>query len=184
MTQEDMWFEIFQIIFPSKEPPTSPCTFSPLPPQGPQLHTKANTPTINPDHEDLTVSSLNTISTQSSTGISEYKDHLLRPMSENEQRALGERLGKAIGISNPDLCKMLAAAFREQQLKDIQEFDKQKLEPVYGIPVLDDDTPKAEAAVEAQLAVASPGNGNGDGDETEWWMKGFVGGESFFSSSA
>jgi hypothetical protein len=135
-----------------------------------------------PDHEDLTVSSLNTINTQSSTGISEYKDHLRRPMSENEQRALGEELGSAIGISNPDLFKTLAAAFRQQQLKDIQEFDRQKLEPVYGIPVLDDDTPKADAAtLEAQVGGAGPGNGEDDGD-SEWWMRGSGADESVFDA--
>jgi hypothetical protein len=82
------------------------------------------------DHEDLTVSSLNTISTESSTGISEYKDHLRRPMSESEQLVLGEKLGNRVGITNPEFCKMLAAAFREQQLQDIQEF---------GMGVLDFD---------------------------------------------
>jgi hypothetical protein len=40
MTDEDMWFEIYQILFPSKELPTSPCTFSPLTiPQTLQTHT-------------------------------------------------------------------------------------------------------------------------------------------------
>jgi len=90
-------------------------------------------------------------------------------MSESEQQALGEKLGKSIGISNPDICKALAAAFREQQLKDIQEFDRQKLEPVYGIPVLDEDTPKA---LESQFCGADVCDA--DGDEDFEWMKGFV----------
>jgi hypothetical protein len=64
----------------------------------------------------------------------------------------------------------LAAAFREEQLKDIHEFGRQKLEPVYGIPVLNDDTPKAEAVgVEAQVADAVPSVGDDDGD-SEWLL--------------
>ena len=125
------------------------------------------------DHEDLTISSLNTISTESSTGISEYKDHLRRPMSESEQLVLGEKLGSRVGITNPEFCKMLAAAFREQQLQDIQEFDRPSIERVYGIPVMDDDIPKAEASNnEAQVEGTVPAGGEDDG-EPDWWMKGF-----------
>ncbi|KAK0620776.1 kinase-like domain-containing protein [Immersiella caudata] len=146
MTEEDQWFEIYRVIFPSEDLPASPY------------------------HEDLTISSFNTISTESSTGISEYKDHLRRPMSEVEQLALGEKLGSRVGISNPETCKMLAAAFREEQLKDVQEFGRQKLEPVYGMPVLNNATPKAEAAgVEAQVGDAVPCVGAGHGDP-EWWL--------------
>jgi hypothetical protein len=91
-------------------------------------------------------------------------------MTEGEQSALGEKLGCCVGISNPEICKMLAAAFREEQLKDIQGFGRQKLEPVYGIPVLDNDTPKAEAVgVEAQVGDAVPSVG-GDGGDSEWLL--------------
>jgi len=131
---------------------------------------KTDMPPTYLDHEDLTVSSLNTIGTESSTGISEYKDHLRRPMSEGEQFALGEKLGSRVGISNPEICKMLAAAFREEQLKHVQEFGRQKLEPVYGIPVLNNDTPKGEAVgVEAQVGDTVPSVDGDDGD-SEWWL--------------
>ncbi|KAK3683315.1 kinase-like domain-containing protein [Podospora appendiculata] len=169
MTEEDRWLEIFQILFPSKDLPASPY------------------------HEDATVSSLNTLSTQSSTGITEYKDHLSRPMSDDEQRSLGEKLGSAIGISNPDLCKKLAAVFREQQLKDVQRFDRHKLEPVYnyGIPAALDtnDMPKAEPAA---LLHARVGNTTCEAGEIEtlgdlgWLMKDFDAGEAVpeFDASA
>ncbi|KAK3320496.1 kinase-like domain-containing protein [Cercophora scortea] len=110
MTEEDKWFEIFRILFPSKDLPASPY------------------------HEDATtVSSLDTLSTQSSMGITEYKDHLRRPMSDDDQRSFDEQL-RAIGISSPDLCKKLAAVFRQQQLKDVQKFDRRGrlAEPVYN----------------------------------------------------
>jgi len=95
---------------------------------------------------------------------------------------MSEKLGNRVGITNPELCKVLAAAFHEQQLKDIQEFERQKLEPVYGIPVMEDVTPKAEASNnEAQVGGTVPAEGEDDG-EPDWRMKEFGMGELGFDA--
>ncbi|KAJ3541003.1 hypothetical protein NM208_g2918 [Fusarium decemcellulare] len=119
MSDKDRWYEWYRIIFPSHELPSSPY------------------------YEDLTVSSMDTLSTQSSTGMSEYKEYLRRPLDQDKQQALEYDLGKDLGISNPDMCKILAAKFRDYQLKDIQRFDENKLQPTYGIPV-NDEPPKVD----------------------------------------
>ncbi|KAF4472962.1 serine threonine kinase [Fusarium albosuccineum] len=64
MSDEDRWYEWYRIIFPSHELPSSPY------------------------YEDLTVSSMDTLSTQSSTGMSEYKEYLRRPLDQDKQQAL------------------------------------------------------------------------------------------------
>jgi hypothetical protein len=86
-------------------------------------------------------------------------------MSESEQLLIGEKLGKRIGITNPDFCKMLGIAFREQQLEDIQKFGRKKVEPVHGISILDDEDTGGQP---------SNGEDGGMGDrewDAEGWMK-------------
>ena len=78
------------------------------------------------------MSSLNTLSTQSSTGISEYKEYLRTPLDNEKQKALEADIGEALGISNPAICKILAAKFRDYKLKDIQKFDEDKMKPTYA----------------------------------------------------
>jgi len=86
------------------------------------------------DHEDSTSSTLDTLSTQDSTGISEYKEYLRIPLDDEKQKALEEDLGKEFGTSDPAMCKILAAKFRDYQLRDLQEFDSNKLKRTYEIP--------------------------------------------------
>jgi len=92
----------------------------------------AYTPT-NVDYEDTTSSTLNTLSTQSSTRISEYREYLRLPLDDNKQKALEAELGEALGFTDPDMCKILASKFRAYQLRDLQKFDEDKLKPTYGI---------------------------------------------------
>jgi len=87
-----------------------------------------------PYYEDATSSTLNTLSTQDSTGISEYKEYLRVPLDDENQKALEADLGGALGISNPAMCKILAAKFRDYQLRDLQKFDEDKLKQTYDIP--------------------------------------------------
>ncbi|KAM0271130.1 hypothetical protein ACHAQH_009197 [Verticillium albo-atrum] len=86
------------------------------------------------DYEDATSSTLDTLSTQDSTGIYEYKEYLRIPLDDEKQKALEVDLGNAMGISNPAMCKILAAKFRDYQLKDLQKFDDDKLKRTYEIP--------------------------------------------------
>lgn len=90
------------------------------------------------DHEDATLSTLDTLSTQDSMGISEYKEYLRAPLDDEKQKALESDLGNALGISNPAMCKILAAKFRDYQLKDVQKFDEDKLRRTYEIPDYND----------------------------------------------
>jgi hypothetical protein len=41
-------------------------------------------------------------------------------------------LGNALGISNPEMCKVLAEKFRDHQLRELQQFDTARL--TYSIP--------------------------------------------------
>ncbi|CAM1510081.1 Fc.00g004160.m01.CDS01 [Cosmosporella sp. VM-42] len=136
MTDEDKWFEWYRILFPSKYP-------SKL--------------SLSPYYEDLTVSSLATLSTQSSTDMTDYKEYLRRPLAEDKQQALEAELGTALGISNPDMCRILAAKFREYQLRDVQQFDEANVKPTYGIP-LNKNAPKTVTGQDNYLGLFDPEN--------------------------
>ncbi|KAF4999982.1 hypothetical protein FDECE_11330 [Fusarium decemcellulare] len=151
MSDKDRWYEWYRIIFPSHELPSSPC----MCPNGLRRTLMAWQRVADlgyiTDYEDLTVSSMDTLSTQSSTGMSEYKEYLRRPLDQDKQQALEHDLGKDLGISNPEMCKILAAKFRDYQLKDIQRFDENKLQPTYGIPV-NDEPPKIDIPPQSSFA--------------------------------
>jgi hypothetical protein len=132
MTDEERWFEWFGILLPTHPMPLSPCKFYPRNVSPLEKVTVAHALT-NLDYEDTTSSTLNTLSTQSSTGIFEYKEYLRIPLDDKKQHALEAELGGALGITNPDMCKILASKFRAYQLRDLQRFDEDKLKPTYGI---------------------------------------------------
>ncbi|KAK7420907.1 hypothetical protein QQX98_002471 [Neonectria punicea] len=129
LSDEEKWFEYYRILFPSHDLPSSPY------------------------HEDLTMSSINTLSTQSSTGMSEYRDYIKRPLSEDKQQRIEAALA-AKGIP-PEYRKIMAASFRDLQCEDLQEFNQDKLNPAYDIP-LDDNVLKVDTAPEADVDVLIP----------------------------
>ncbi|KAK7419695.1 hypothetical protein QQZ08_010782 [Neonectria magnoliae] len=130
LSDEEKWFEYYRILFPSHDLPSSPY------------------------HEDLTMSSINTLSTQSSTGMSEYRDYINRPLSEDKQQRIEAALA-AKGIP-PEYRKIMAASFRDLQCEDLQEFNQDKLNPTYDIP-LDDNVLKINLAPEADIELFGPG---------------------------
>lgn len=90
------------------------------------------------------MSSIDTLSTQSSTEMAEYRNYIHQPLSEEKQRRI-EAEFEAMGAA-PELCKALVAKFHENQLKDLQEFDD-KFKPMYDISA-SGDVAKANVAAE------------------------------------
>ncbi|KAK3381257.1 kinase-like domain-containing protein [Podospora didyma] len=137
MTDEEKWFDWFSILLPAH----------PLP--------------LSPYYDDATSSTLNTLSTQHSTGISEYEEYLHIPLDDEKQKDLEEDIGGALGITNTAMCRILATKFREYQLRDVQKFNQDKLKPTYEIPALSNDLEKEHdyvsdvgATVSAELDIA------------------------------
>ncbi|KAH8661807.1 kinase-like domain-containing protein [Ilyonectria robusta] len=122
-SDEEKWFAMYRILIPSHSP---------------------NRPPLSPYYEDLTVSSIDTLSTQSSTGIAEYRNYVQQPLPEEKRRSM-EAEFKAMGAA-PELCKALVAKFHENQLKELQEFDD-KFKPMYDISA-GGDVMKANVAAE------------------------------------
>ncbi|RSL61899.1 hypothetical protein CEP54_005965 [Fusarium duplospermum] len=111
MSEEDRWFEIYQILFPAHD---------------------LSTMNLTPYHEEMTVSSIDTLSTQSSNGIAEFRNFVQQEHREKRQKKEAEF--RDMGI-DPEMSKTLAAKFFEDQLKSLQEFDDNKLKQTYDIGV-------------------------------------------------
>ncbi|KAH7001258.1 kinase-like domain-containing protein [Ilyonectria destructans] len=132
MTDEEKWFEIYQILFPSHD---------------------LSTMSLTPYHEDLTVSSIDTLSTQSSVGMSDYRSFVEQPMTKEMQWEM-EADFKAMGVA-PELFKTLAANFHKYQRKGLQKFEDNKFKPAYGMPVAD-VVPKADVSAERVSGFSIP----------------------------
>ena len=72
----------------------------------------------NADYENITSSMLNILSMQSLTGISGYKEYFCIPLDANKPKALEAEFGEALGITNPDMCKIFASRFCAYQFED------------------------------------------------------------------
>ncbi|RTE75295.1 hypothetical protein BHE90_010241 [Fusarium euwallaceae] len=120
MSEEDRWFEIYHILFPDHD---------------------LSTMNLTPYHEEMTVSSIDTLSTQSSTGIAEFRNYIEQEHKQKKQKKEAEF--RDMGI-DPEMSKTLAAKFFEDQLKSLQEFDDNKLKLTYNIGVGGSD-PKVDA---------------------------------------
>ncbi|KAI3329087.1 hypothetical protein HD806DRAFT_481656 [Xylariaceae sp. AK1471] len=113
MTDEEKWYEAYRILFPSQDSAKYPIPYY--------------------NEENTTSSSLTTLTTQSSGSLSEYKQYVQRPLNDDEQKELEQGLGSALGIVNPDMCKIFAEKLREFQLKELQRFDN-RAQGTYAIP--------------------------------------------------
>ncbi|KAM0553097.1 hypothetical protein ACHAPJ_007645 [Fusarium lateritium] len=88
--------------------------------------------TINPSYDPrVDKVSPYTLSTQSSNGISQYKDYLQQPLTGNKLQEFAAEMGASLGISNPEVCMAWAAKLRDFQLKDLEKFNEDKLKPAY-----------------------------------------------------
>ncbi|KAH7211139.1 kinase-like domain-containing protein [Fusarium oxysporum] len=105
-SDEDRWFDIYRIVFPS---------FNRM------------LDTISPYHESNTTS-LSTLNSTSSNGISQYRDYLRNYGAQKYAAKLAE---KGINVTLEAAAKLL-----ELQVKDLETFDETMREPVraYGIP--------------------------------------------------
>lgn len=110
MSEEDRWFEIYRILFPDHD---------------------LSTMNVTPYHE-LTVSSIDTLSTQSSTGMAEFRTYIQQSLQEKTQKMEAEF--RDMGF-DPEMSKTLAAKFHQDQLKSLQEFEDNKFKLSYGIGV-------------------------------------------------
>ncbi|KAF5647946.1 serine threonine kinase [Fusarium sp. NRRL 52700] len=108
-SEEDRWFDIYRIVFPS---------FNQM---------LENISPYDQDHESNTTS-LSTINSTSSNGISQYKDYLLNRDAE-EYAAKLANMGIHVTLE-------AAAKLLKLQVKDLETFDETMREPVqaYGIP--------------------------------------------------
>ncbi|KAF4999981.1 hypothetical protein FDECE_11329 [Fusarium decemcellulare] len=107
LSDEEKWFEWYRIIFPS--------------------HNDKDIPQ-SPYYVDQIRSFPGITSPPSSSDILEYKEYLSGPLAEYKRKEIESDLSTT-GISDPALCKVLAAKFREYQLKDVEEFVESKLKP-------------------------------------------------------
>lgn len=84
----------------------------------------------NVDYEpESTVSSYTSIATVGSNDLAEYREYLSQ---EERQRALEVELERKMGISNQEMCKVLAQFIRDRQLQELRQFEEAKL--TYNIP--------------------------------------------------
>ncbi|RSL98872.1 hypothetical protein CEP52_010065 [Fusarium oligoseptatum] len=111
MTEEDRWFEIYQMVFPDHD---------------------LSTMNVTPYYEEMTVSSIDTLSTQSSTGVAEFKNYVEQEHKEKRQKKVAEFMDKGF---DPVQSNLLADMFYEAQLKSLQEFEDNKLKQTYDIGV-------------------------------------------------
>ncbi|KAF7549657.1 hypothetical protein G7Z17_g6228 [Cylindrodendrum hubeiense] len=136
VSDEDRWFDIFRSINEDCDP---------------------NIDNISPYHE-TTVSTLDTLSTQSPTGISQYKNYLRQPLTGGALQELAADFGESFGISDPEVCRAMAAKLRNFQLKDLQKFDENQLKPAYTYEIpLSNSNEKAEVVGSSSLQTPGPG---------------------------
>ncbi|KAF4964488.1 hypothetical protein FSARC_7590 [Fusarium sarcochroum] len=128
-SDEERWFDIYKTINPSYDPRVDK---------------------VSPYHESNTTS-LDTLSTQSSNGISEYMDYLQKPLTGNKLQEFAAEMGASLGISNPEVCMAWAAKLRDFQLKDLEKFNEDKSKPAYTYEI------GANASYEKVEAVDSSG---------------------------
>ncbi|EXK34722.1 CMGC protein kinase [Fusarium oxysporum f. sp. lycopersici 4287] len=125
-SEEDRWFDIYRIAFPS---------FNRM------------LENVSPYHESNTTS-LSTLNSTSSNGISQYKDYL-RNRGAEEYAAKLAKMGISVTLE-------AAAKLLELQVKDLETFDETMREPVraYGIPT-DADHEKAGNSAPSDLSGSS-----------------------------
>ncbi|RMJ08360.1 hypothetical protein CDV36_012017 [Fusarium kuroshium] len=129
MTEEDRWFEIYQMLFPDHD---------------------LSTMNVTPYYEEMTVSSIDTLSTQSSTGVAEFKNYVEQEHREKRQKKVAEFMDKGF---DPVQSNLLADMFHEGQLKSLQEFEDNKLKQTYDIGVGGSD-PKVDETPEGPVDSA------------------------------
>ncbi|RKL48933.1 hypothetical protein BFJ70_g1868 [Fusarium oxysporum] len=125
-SEEDRWFDIYRIAFPS---------FNRM------------LENVSPYHESNTTS-LSTLNSTSSNGISQYKDYL-RNRGAEEYAAKLAKMGISVTLE-------AAAKLLELQVKDLETFDETMREPVraYGIPT-DADHEKTGNSAPSDLSGSS-----------------------------
>ncbi|KAJ4107881.1 hypothetical protein NW760_008727 [Fusarium oxysporum] len=125
-SEEDRWFDIYRIAFPS---------FNRM------------LENVSPYHESNTTS-LSTLNSTSSNGISQYKDYL-RNRGAEEYAAKLAKMGISVTLE-------AAAKLLELQVKDLETFDETMREPVraYGIPT-DVDHEKTGNSAPSDLSGSS-----------------------------
>ncbi|KAF4472963.1 hypothetical protein FALBO_178 [Fusarium albosuccineum] len=82
-----------------------------------------------PDYVDPIQPFTESFRSSSSADIVEHKGYLCGPLAQDKTKEIESDLGTSAGISDPELCKVLAARFREYQLKDLEQFVESKLNP-------------------------------------------------------
>jgi hypothetical protein len=111
MTEPEKWHDIYHALFPLDDEDSYPSPYY---------------------DTETTVSSRTSAATIGGNELAEYKEYLAQSMTGDRQKQLEVELGNTLGISNPDLCKILAQKFRDHQLRELRLFEDTKM--TYTIP--------------------------------------------------
>jgi len=69
------------------------------------------------------MSTSTTISSAGSNDLSDYREHLMKPNTNEKQKQFGMRLAQKLGFSDPNIGALIAQNIRDYQLKDLDNFD-------------------------------------------------------------
>ncbi|KAM5342037.1 hypothetical protein ACJ41O_015068 [Fusarium nematophilum] len=132
MSDEEKWMQWYRILFPDDDPSRMPLT---------------------PYHEHLTVSSNDTLSTQSSTGMSEYRNYVHQPLTRDKQERMEAKF-RELGVPR-EYWKHLAATYRDFQREDLQEFNEDMVKPTFDLPQAD-NLGKTDVVPESSFGFVHP----------------------------
>ncbi|KAJ4267186.1 hypothetical protein NW762_003287 [Fusarium torreyae] len=138
-TDEDQWFDVYRMVSPSYDPSVDK---------------------VSPYHES-NMTSLDTLNTESSNGLSQIVDHFSKPLAGSELQELATDVDNILKNPDPEVRKaLLLAKFDEQPVKRLKKLNEDRLKPVYSYGMQGDGSHEkvkaAENSSEQVPTVARP----------------------------